>query len=95
MRSVLGIALLPVLSWLRFETTKLLSGHGEGVLYLGWFGALSLAGFLSAIVWPGCVIWGALLITWSQSILGYWHLDAAGEIEHQAIRPEVWLPGSS
>jgi hypothetical protein len=82
MRVVFKIALLLVVSWLCFEVTRLVSGHGEGVAYVGWFGALTLAGFLSAFAWPGCAVWGALLITWSQSGFVYWQLNAAGEIEH-------------
>ena len=48
MRVVFKIGLLLVVSWLCFEVTRLVSGHGEGVAYVGWFGALTLAGFLSA-----------------------------------------------
>ncbi len=82
MRVVLGIAFLPIASWLCWQAQDLFSGRGSGVLYLGWFSVLTLFGFLSTFVCRSTVVWGALLITWSQSLFVYWRLDAAGEIEH-------------
>ena len=68
------------MSGLCFGVTALASGRGSGNLYLGWFGALTIAGFASGAVWPRCAIWGALLITWSQSLFVYLQLAASGEI---------------
>ncbi len=82
MRIALGVVLLLVASRLCWESHHLFTGHGSGLLYCGWFGALSLVGFLSGIVWPGGAVWGALLITWSQSMFVYWQLNAVGELEH-------------
>ena len=72
--------MLVVLSPLCFGAAWLVRGHGEGSLYFTWFGSLTVAGFLSGWAWPRSVVWGALLITWSQSAFVYWQLDAAGEI---------------
>jgi hypothetical protein len=76
----LGILLLATMSVLCFGASMLASGRGSGSLYLGWFGALTIAGFVSGAMWPRCAIWGALLTTWSQSLFVYLQLAASGEI---------------
>lgn len=78
----LGLLLLSAMSWLCFEAMSLASGSGSGRLYLGWFAALTVAGFATGGLWPRCAIWGALLITWSQSAFVYSQLAASGEIAH-------------
>jgi len=80
MRIGLGVLLLMTMSGLCFGVTALASGRGSGNLYLCWFGALTIAGFASGAVWPRCAIWGALLITGSQSVFVYLQLAASGEI---------------
>jgi hypothetical protein len=80
MRIGLGLLCLIAMSGLCFGATALASGRGSGNLYLCWFGALTIAGFASGAMWPRCAIWGALLITWSQSLFVYLQLAASGEI---------------
>lgn len=82
LRIGLGLLLLMTLSWLCFEAMSLASGNGSGRLYLGWFAALTGGGFASGVIWPRCTIWGALLITWTQSLFVYHQLAVSGEIEH-------------
>ena len=55
MRKVLGIAFLPIASWLCWQAQDLFSGRGPGVLYFGWFGVLTLFGFLSTFVLNLCL----------------------------------------
>jgi hypothetical protein len=80
MRTGLGILFLAAMSALSFGASMLASGRGSGNLYLGWFGALTAAGFVCGVTWPRFAIWGALLITWSQSVFVYFHLAFSGEI---------------
>jgi hypothetical protein len=82
MRVAYGMAMLVVLGPLCFGAAWLAQGLGEGPVYCTWFGSLIVAGFVSGRLWPPSVVWGALLITWSQSAFVYWQLEVAGEIAH-------------
>jgi hypothetical protein len=82
MRVVLGITFIPIASWLCWQAHDLFSGHGSGVLYLGWFGTLLIAGFVSGLAWPKAAIWGAVLITCGQSVFVYELLDSIGELQN-------------
>jgi hypothetical protein len=68
------------MSALSYAVSMLASGRGSGNLYLGWFGALTAAGFVCGATWPRFAIRGALLMTWSQSLFVYFHLALSGEI---------------
>jgi hypothetical protein len=82
MRSTHGMATLVALSLLCFGAAWISRRLGEGPQYFLWFGSLIVAGFVSGRLWPRSVVWGALLITWSQSAFVYWQLAHSGEIAH-------------
>ena len=82
MRTTHGMATLVALSLSCFGAAWLSQRFGEGPQYFTWLGSLIVAGFVSGRLWPRSVVWGALLITWSQSAFVYWQLAASGEIAH-------------
>ncbi len=79
---LLRCLMLALLSCLCYEAAQLCTGRGSGFLYLGWFGALLAAGFLSGFASPRSAIWGAVLITCSQSVFVYERLNSIGELQH-------------
>jgi hypothetical protein len=82
MLTLLRCLMLALLSYLCYEASLLCAGRGSGFLYLGWFGALIAAGFLSGFVSPRSAIWGAVLITCTQSGFVYERLDSIGELQN-------------
>ena len=82
MWTFLRISMLALLSGLCYGAALLCTGRGSGFLYLGWFGALIVAGFLSGLAWPRSAIWGAVLITCVQSVFVYAELDPVGELQN-------------
>ena len=82
MRVTHGIAMLILLAPMCFGAAWLAQGFGQVPVYCSWFGSLIVSGFVSGRFWRPSVVWGALLITWSQSAFVYWQLSVAGEIAH-------------
>jgi hypothetical protein len=81
MRILAGIFGLCLASWLCFEIGSYSLVLGEGPAYFVWFGLLTIVGFLSGLLWPRSLVWGALFVTLSQSALLYEQLVSAGEIQ--------------